>query len=299
MIRRSVMLPGAIIAASVLLAGCATTGVEIHKLPEQTPQADRIAAIRTQQALQETLIEAQSNEATEALEGLAPILADEAPPMRTYDPWEPINRAVYRFNARFDEAVFLPVTNAYGHLPSPLRRSVHNFFGNLTEINSALNFVLQGRIGHGARSIGRFVINSTAGVGGLFDVAKHLKLPPGPTGFGVTLAKWGMHPGPYLVLPLLGPSTLRDAFGQGADFGSTWLADVGGFYRTSDKAWMLGTAQSIDLRTHTNFRYYSTASAFEYEMVRFLYVRKRLIEDEGLRKDDAAPRARQVPEPAQ
>lgn len=290
------LLPMLVLAAA--LTGCATTGVDIHKLPEQTPEADTTAAIANAEELAVTLKAAAANPTPVENLDLPPLTAAEAPSMATYDPWEPVNRFTYRFNARFDEAIFLPVANAYGRLPSPIRSGVHNFFGNLSEVNSTLNFALQGRFGHSARSLGRFAINSTIGIGGLFDIAKHIWLPPGPTGFGVTLSKWGMHPGPYLVLPFLGPSTLRDGVGLAADFGTLYAADVGGFYRNSDNAWMFTVANSIDLRAHTNFRYYSTGSAFEYEMIRFLYVRKRLIEDEGLPKAEGAPPARQIAEPA-
>ncbi len=133
--------------------------------------------------------------------------------MYTYDPWERLNRFTYRFNARFDEAIFLPVADTYRRAPRPVRAGIHNFFGNLAEIDSVINYTLQWRLKYGLRSLTRLVINSTIGIGGLFDVATKLKLPGAPTGFATTLAKWGMHPGPYLVIPLLGPSTLRDGVG--------------------------------------------------------------------------------------
>ena len=91
--------------------------------------------------------------------------------MTTYDPWGRLNRFTYRFNARFDEAVFLPVANGYRRMPSPLRSGVHNFFGNLAELDSIVNYTLQGRLGRTVRSVGRFVINSTIGIGGLLDLA--------------------------------------------------------------------------------------------------------------------------------
>ena len=85
--------------------------------------------------------------------------------MTTYDPWGSLNRFTYRFNAHFDEAVFLPVANGYRRLPSPMRAGVHNFFGNIAEIDSFINYTLQGRLGRTVRSLGRFVINSTLGIG--------------------------------------------------------------------------------------------------------------------------------------
>jgi phospholipid-binding lipoprotein MlaA len=97
-----------------------------------------------------------------------------------------------------------------------------------------------------------------------------------------TLAKWGMHPGPYLVLPLLGPSTLRDGLGFLGDYGTCMASNVGNLYR-GNVSWGLGTVNAIDQRSNVSFRYYATGSPFEYENIRFLYVRKRLIEDQGVR----------------
>jgi phospholipid-binding lipoprotein MlaA len=202
--------------------------------------------------------------------------------MYTYDPWERVNRFTYRFNARFDDAVFLRAANAYRRVPSPIRSGVHNFFGNLSEVDSVINYALQWRLTLAGRSLGRFVINSTIGIGGLFDTAARLKLPGAPTGLSSTLAKWGMHPGPYLVIPLLGPSTLRDGLGFLGDYGTSYGINIAGLYR-GNVSWALGTVNAVDQRSNVNFRYYSTGSPFEYENIRFLYVRKRLIEDEGLR----------------
>jgi phospholipid-binding lipoprotein MlaA len=210
--------------------------------------------------------------------------------MTTYDPWERLNRFTYRFNARFDEAVFLPVANTYRRVPSPIRSGVHNFFGNLSEVDSVINYSLQWRLKLGLRSLGRFVINSTIGIGGLFDTAAKLKLAGAPTGLSTTLARWGVHPGPYLVIPLLGPSTLRDGIGFLGDYGTSYGIDLFRLYR-GDVSWGLGTVNAVDQRANVNFRYYASGSPFEYETIRFLYVRKRLIEDEGVR----APGPRKKP----
>jgi phospholipid-binding lipoprotein MlaA len=226
-----------------------------------------------------------------APETLPPVTPEDAPSMYTYDPWERVNRFTYRFNARFDEAVFLRAANAYRRVPSPIRSGVHNFFGNLSEVDSVINYALQWRLTLAARSLGRFVINSTIGIGGLFDTAAKLKLPGAPTGLSATLAKWGMHPGPYLVIPLLGPSTLRDGLGFIGDYGTSYGINIAGLYR-GNVSWALGTVNAVDQRANVNFRYYSTGSPFEYENIRFLYVRKRLIEDEGLRAKLSGRRAK-------
>ena len=213
---------------------------------------------------------------------LVPLTPAEAPSMYTYDPLERINRFTYGFNARFDEHVFLPVANGYRRVPGPIRAGVHNFFRNLSEVTSTINYGLQWRLGNGARSLGRFVINSTIGIGGLFDVATKLKLSNEQTGFSATLSTWGVHPGPYLVIPLLGPSTFRDGFGFMADYGIEYGVNVANLYR-GNKTYPLGLVNAIDQRAAIDFRYYGSGSPFEYETIRFLYVHRDLIQDEALR----------------
>jgi ABC-type transporter lipoprotein component MlaA len=232
----------------------------------------------------------------EDVEALVPLTTADAPSMYTYDPWERLNRFTYRFNARFDEAFFLPVANGYRRVPSPIRSGVHNFFSNLSEVDSVVNYGLQARLLGGARSLGRFVINSTIGIGGLFDVATRLKLRNAPTGFSSTLSTWGVHPGPYLVMPILGPSTLRDGVGYVGDYGIFYGINVADLYR-GYQSYGLSTTNAVDTRADIDFRYYSTGSPFEYEIIRFLYVRKRLIEDEALH-GRGKPRQRDTRAPA-
>ena len=266
-----------------MLGGCASQVLSIRAVPDQTPAADNAAAAANAAAFAEAAAAESANESPQqAQDAPPPLTPADAPSMYTYDPWERLNRFTYRFNARFDEAIFLPVANTYQRAPRPIRAGIHNFFGNLAEIDSVINYTLQWRLKYGWRSFTRLAINSTIGIGGLFDVATKLKLPGTPTGFATTLAKWGMHPGPYLVIPLLGPSTLRDGVGFLGDYGAEYGINVAGLYRGT-VSWGLGTVNAIDQRANINFRYYSGGSPFEYETIRFLYVRRRLIEDEGLR----------------
>ncbi len=267
----------ALVFAVVALSGCAAGNVKIRSVPAETPAADTAAAIKTEQAIAAAKQDQNDVDAP-------PVLPSDAPSMRTYDPWERINRFTYRFNARFDEAIFLPVANTYRKLPQPVQSGVHNFFSNLSEVDSAINFTLQGRLGYTAKSVGRFVINTTIGIVGLFDVASKFNLTPAATGFSGTLAKWGMHPGPFLVIPFLGPSTLRDGVGYLGDYVTSYAVNIGGLYR-GDFSYLLGGTNAVDQRADIGFRYYATGSAFEYETIRFLYVRKRLIEDEALHTD--------------
>jgi phospholipid-binding lipoprotein MlaA len=272
-----------LVLALLGLGGCASRDFSIRSLPPETPAADNAAAAKAfaMLAAAQTQIPRQAI-APEGAIAVTPLTTADAPSMYSYDPWECVNRFTYRFNARFDEAVFLPVANGYRRVPAPLRAGVHNFFENLSEVDSIVNYAAQLRLSGSARSLGRFVINSTLGIGGLFDVASKFKLESSPTGFGATLSTWGMHPGPYVVIPILGPSTLRDGIGLLGDFGIEYAVDVVQLYR-GNKTWLLGVADSIDKRATSSFRYYSTGSPFEYETVRFLYVHKELIEDGALR----------------
>jgi len=258
---------------TALLAGCATPAVITHRLPDARPAAEQAAALRRARELEA----AQANRPN----GQPRVTPEEAPSLHTYDPFARLNRFDYRFNARFDRTVFLPVTHAYQRLPDPIQSGVHNFFSNLTEIDSTLNYTLQGRLGRGVRSLGRFVINSTVGLGGLLDVAGRLHLPSRPTGFGTTLAQWGVHPSAYLVIPFYGPSTVREGLGQAVDYGTLYALNPLDLYQ-GDASWGLGFANATDQRAHVPFEYYSTGSPFEYEMIRFLYMRKLLIQDTAL-----------------
>jgi phospholipid-binding lipoprotein MlaA len=270
-----------------MLDGCASQVLSIRTVPDQTPAADNAAAAANAAAFAEAVAAESANDSPQPAQDAPPLLTPaDAPPMYTYDPWERLNRFTYRFNARFDEAIFLPVADTYRRAPRPIRAGIHNFFGNLAEIDSVINYTLQWRLKYGWRSLTRLAVNSTIGIGGLFDVATKLKLPGTPTGFATTLAKWGMHPGPYLVIPLLGPSTLRDGVGFLADYGAEYGINVVGLYR-GGVSWGLGTVNAVDQRANINFRYYAGGSPFEYETIRFLYVRRRLIEDEGLHAKEA------------
>ena len=280
---------------ALALGGCASQVISIRTVPDQTPAADNAAAAANAAAVNaaafsEAVAADAISSATDAQETAPPLTPADAPPMYTYDPWERLNRFTYRFNARFDEAIFLPAADTYRRAPRPIRAGVHNFFGNLAEVDSIINYTLQWRLKYGLRSLERLAINSTIGIAGLFDVAAKLKLPGTPTGFATTLAKWGMHPGPYLVIPLLGPSTLRDGVGYLADYGAGYGINIANLYR-GNVSWGLLVANGIDQRANINFRYYSGGSPFEYETIRFLYVRRRLIEDEGLHSKEPARKA--------
>lgn len=134
------------------------------------------------------------------------------------DPWEGYNRAMYSFNDTVDRAVLKPVAKGYDKVaPLPVRVGVGNFFGNLGDAWTGVNNLLQGKFGDGASDFGRVVVNSTLGILGFFDVATPIGLERHDEDFGQTLGKWGVGPGPYVVLPFFGPKTLRDTAGFGID----------------------------------------------------------------------------------
>lgn len=137
------------------------------------------------------------------------------------DPFEGANRAILNFNLKVDRFVLKPVAKTYARLPRPVRNGVGNFFSNLWVPNTVINDLLQGKWAHAGRDSGRFAINTILGLGGLMDVATHLDLPKRNEDFGQTLAVWGVPSGPYLVLPLLGPSSPRDFIGTIPQYAAT------------------------------------------------------------------------------
>lgn len=140
-------------------------------------------------------------------------------PALPQDPYEPFNRAVYRFNDALDVALLKPVATGYAKIvPGPIRTCVSNVFGNLGDLWSAVNSVLQGKGGQGANTVMRFAVNTGFGFGGCIDIASEIDgLQRQREDFGQTLGKWGIASGPYLVLPVFGPSTVRDGLGLVVD----------------------------------------------------------------------------------
>lgn len=134
------------------------------------------------------------------------------------DPFEPVNRAVYRFNDALDRAALKPAAEGYRKVvPSPMRDMVGNFFGNLADAWTAINQLLQGKPGAAASDAWRVAVNSTFGLAGLIDIASDAGIEKHEEDFGQTLGRWGVPAGPYIVLPFFGPSSLRDAPGRAVD----------------------------------------------------------------------------------
>jgi phospholipid-binding lipoprotein MlaA len=139
--------------------------------------------------------------------------------VNTRDPFEGFNRAMYAFNDAFDSYLLKPVARVYRFVtPQFVRIGVSNFYSNLRDPGIMVNNLLQGKLVAGASDLGRVAVNTTLGIGGLFDVATHFGLEKHEEDFGQTLAVWGVGEGPYLVLPILGPSNFRDGFGEIPDW---------------------------------------------------------------------------------
>lgn len=198
-----------------------------------------------------------------------------------YDPWEPFNRTMYVFNYNFDKYVYLPIVSAYEFImPDFLENRVSDFFRNIGELKNLTNGILQLKADTAGITIGRIVMNTTIGLGGLFDVATPMGILRQNEDLGQTFGFYGMGPGPYLVLPILGPSSLRDTVGLIGDAATRTAVyeSIDPLEHASEKEWIeagIYTLEAIDKRHLESFRYYETGSPFEYELIRFLYLTKR------------------------
>lgn len=197
-------------------------------------------------------------------------------PIEVHDPWEGFNRGVYRFNAAFDEFVFLPVVNAYETVtPDFARTGVSNFFTNIGEITTFANEILQFKFKKAGMTVFRFVANSTVGFLGFFDVTSYEGIPRTKEDFGQTLGVWGADEGPFLVLPILGPSNVRDGVGFATDTAAFALVDPLSLSSFQTEHPPVLALNIINQRYTQPFRYYDTGSPFEYDLIRFLYTEKR------------------------
>lgn len=194
------------------------------------------------------------------------------------DPAEPTMRAIFAFNQILDKAVLKPVSNAYRTVaPDQFRTSVHNFLNNLRTPVIFFNDVLQGEFESAITTLVRFLINSTAGIFGFNDTASDLGIEFKNEDFGQTLAVWNVPEGPYVMLPVFGPSNPRDAIGRVVDF---FIDPLNMWAKTSDKEWTIPTRTAVDA---IDFRalHYDTIEDLEkssldfYATIRSLYRQRR------------------------
>lgn len=134
------------------------------------------------------------------------------------DPWQPYNRAMFKFNTDFDNAFFKPVAQGYqAIIPEPVNHGITNFFNNIADVTSAVNNALQFKLSRAGSDVGRVLVNTTVGLVGFIDVATNVGIPSYKEDFGQTLGYWGIGDGPYFVMPILGPSSVRDTVGFAGD----------------------------------------------------------------------------------
>lgn len=196
-----------------------------------------------------------------------------------YDPAEGTNKHIYKFNAKLDEYVLIPIVDGYKAVtPEMVRKGVSNFFLNVGEVTNLINSTLQASPKKASITVARFAINTTAGLLGTIDVATKVGLDRQSEDFGQTLGKWGVGPGAYVMLPVLGPSNIRDTTGKIVDLAAlsfiipNHLEDEAAY-----KVIVYGLAP-IDSRYRNNFRYFQSGSPFEYELVRYLNNQSRKLQ---------------------
>ena len=208
----------------------------------------------------------------------------------SYDPWEPLNRKVHRFNNVVDRTIATPLAKAYvAVVPRPVRLGVGNFFNNLGQPVSAVNSLLQGKPKQAAQALGRFLVNSTIGVVGIFDPATHVRLPNHSEDFGQTLGVWGWERSRYVELPLFGPRTVRDVFGM---VGDGPMAPLRGVEDDKARVFLQGL-QLVDVRTQL-FAVDSMreGAADEYALTRDAWMQRRryqIFGDRQQKGDDSLP----------
>ncbi|MCB1857606.1 MAG: VacJ family lipoprotein [Gammaproteobacteria bacterium] len=191
------------------------------------------------------------------------------------DPWEGFNRSMFEFNDGLDRAIFKPLAKGYKAItPEPVDKGITNFYANLSDVGSAINNLLQVKLQRAGTDVGRVVVNTTLGLLGFFDVATNLNLPRYHEDFGQTFGVWGAESGPYIVLPLFGPSTGRDAVGLVFD----WLADPIRYVSTTDGLrFALLSIWFVDRRADLlgASRLVEQAALDPYQFVRDAYLQRR------------------------
>lgn len=190
------------------------------------------------------------------------------------DPWEPMNRSVYNFNEALDNMAIKPAAKVYSAvLPSPVRVGIHNFLGNLGDVWTLANTALQLKVQASADTLMRISVNTVFGLGGVLDVASEMGLQKRKEDFGQTLGYWGAKPGPYVVLPVLGPATLRDALATPLDM----QGDVTQQFKDPTTRQVLTATRVLDVRSGflESLDLMKAAALDPYSFVRDAYLQKR------------------------
>ena len=220
---------------------------------------------------------------------------------QTNDPLEPTNRVFYKINNALDEAILKPAAKAYVFvLPEPVRTGIHHMLGNLGTPVQLSNDMLEGKPRRAGDTTMRFLINTTVGVLGFFDVAKGWGYPDHDADFGMTLAAWGVGPGPYLYLPVLGPNDPRDFAGFGVDIAMdpfTWVGQGGAVQVLGYSKWALN---ALDQRSRLlgDIDSIKKTALDPYATFRSLYRQHRQSQIEEMENDNRATVPDWYPQPA-
>lgn len=205
---------------------------------------------------------------------LVAVLTGCASTAAPHDPLESYNRAVFKFNDTIDKAALKPVARTYRKItPSFVQSGIGNFFGNLNDVGTAANNLLQGKFEDGALDVVRVTANSTLGILGFFDIASDAGVPKHEEDFGQTLGRWGVPSGPFVILPLLGPSTLRDTAALPVD----WAADPWSYKRPHRWRYAGTAVRLIDRRASLldASNLLEEAALDPYEFMRDAYLQRR------------------------
>jgi phospholipid-binding lipoprotein MlaA len=265
--------------------------VDPQVVPSTTAPADAALSMSSDAAHQSDAPQAPTDAEQDYAELYGdPDLPSPAELPQSYDPWEPFNRRMHRFNDVVDRRVAKPLAKAYiAAVPRPVRLGVGNFFSNLGQPLSAINALLQGKPKQAGQALGRFALNATLGIGGIFDPASDAKLPHRSEDFGQTLGLWGWKRSRYVELPLFGPRTVRDVFGMVGDAPLSPLRQV-----NDDPArYFLQGLQLVDVRTQLmavdSMR---EGAADDYSLVRDAWLQRRnyqIFGDRQVEDDSSLP----------
>jgi len=211
-------------------------------------------------------------------------------PLVAHDPLEPLNRQVFKFNDALDTAIVKPVAIAYrDHTPTPLRQGIGNVFNNLQDSWSVVNNLLQLKTDYAYDSLVRVAINTLLGVGGVVDVASELGIERHTQDFGHTLGVWGVPPGPYLVLPILGPSSMRDALALSVDWQGDPLGQLPNEPVRNAAILLRGLDTRAGLLKATSMLEEAALDRYTFARDAFLQNRRNNIFDGNPPQDDAMP----------
>ena len=211
-------------------------------------------------------------------------------PLVAHDPLEPLNRQVFKFNDALDTAIVKPVAIAYrDHTPTPLRQGIGNVFNNLQDSWSVVNNLLQLKTDYAYDSLVRVAINTLLGVGGVVDVASELGIERHTQDFGHTLGVWGVPPGPYLVLPILGPSSMRDALALSVDWQGDPLGQLPNEPVRNAALLLRGLDTRAGLLKATSMLEEAALDRYTFARDAFLQNRRNNIFDGNPPQDDAMP----------